>query len=899
MMLRPNNLSALLLAIWLPFFAACKADPAPQPVEWNPGKVVEQLRWPLEERAAYGTPLEPDPWLTQPPEQLAGPVRQLLEANRRGDRDRLYRTIEALILEGNADALARARKLLELAMSTRAAVNMSEILPAADQKSASHTAIRESYDLRNHAYEHAMLYLLTGEMKEAALAREILLRFAEAMPLWPLYDKNGIPRSQEMDDPAFFEQTFSKGLWGVWHPLDLAMSQPLLRAYDLLRPTLTPDQQSTIENGLFLHQKLLLERYNGTLPYGKYPHYSNLLGYHLMPLIRLGWVLNRPEFIHESVRHWKGILIYSYSADGYFREVTPAYHRQITSRIMEMIPSMLKGYTDPKGYRDSETGERFENLDLGNWAAPQFERMRNGFQVLAMPDGSYASINDDWPKKQRVREDSKLDQPGLLGASGVAKLGSHGMVAFLQFGGMRGHDHHAGLNLIWFSGGKEVFSDTGYNPIPNSGSTREWHTITASHNTVAVNEKTQLQNRSKLTIPGKSPHTSFNTYPPPTPDFYADRHPAQAALPAAAEFFNQGRLLLWDASRPQVQAMEAEQENAYPGVTSLFRRTIVMVPLNKDEGYLVDIFRIKGGRTHDFFLRGGLDEPYKLEFDLPFEPDRQTLYSYIKTSQSAPVDQQMMAVASYADGLKTFSRLGAAIGSPDAPLRLFLGEAPAIRRTGSAPFSLLRRKSADEAEPLETCFVWVHETTSGAQRVRKVDVTHDGLDVAVTVELDGRKDVILSGLSEKSSFGSGGMEFRGRLAYISEKGSVVFSGTALKENGRSFAPAAPSVAGNVISTQRKDAGEKEDSVLIELPRPPDSAIDFSQLNFALAHFDLGKVIRISIPVLRAEKEGENLRLILAHTPGFEIEQGQVVMTNYPGWRIFEGATVRLDARAKR
>lgn len=464
------------------------------------------------------------------------------------------------------------------------------------------------------------------------------------------------------------------------------------------------------------------------------------------------------------------------------------------------------------------------------------------------------------------------------------------MTAFLKFGGMRGHDHYDALNLVWFAGGKEVFSDTGYLPIPGSGATREWISDTASHMTVAVDEQKHLQNRGSLVIPERHKYTSYNSYPPPVPRFYADRYPAEASLPGAAEFFNQGRLLLWDATRPEVQAMEAEQENAYPGLATLFRRTIVMVSFGKGEGYLVDIFRVRGGQTHDYFLRGGLDEPYEMRFDASLSPDQRTLYSHINVHSTAEVDEKMKAEVLYKNGLKTTSRLAGVFGTDSATQHLFVGEAPAIRRMGTAPFSVLRRSG--EA-PLDSCFVWVHEVSAGASRIKEVDATQDGGNVMLKVtRTDDTEDIILSGSSDDSRFAFDGISFEGRLAFLSDSRSAVFSGGPLIKTTQTLAEAAPFLSGKLLSSTSKDNGDEEDSVLVELETGPENT--GHPVNVRLAHFDMGDVIRFSIPVSDARWENGKLRVLLEHGPGFEVDDEDTVMTRYPGWRVFSGTSVRLD-----
>lgn len=856
---------------------------------------LETLRWPLSERYSYGVPLDLEPLFEASKEELSLRVERIfrpeLTRNQvRTLKNHLYRTVEVLVLEGTVNSVQLAEKILELLIARKGEVDLHAAITVQGIENAERR--EDAVEVGDLAYEYAMLYLLTGDIAYGEKVRDILLRFAEVVPHWPLYDSsNGSVRAQDVEDPMYFSETFGKGLWGVWHPLDLGYSLSLLRAYDIVQDRLAKEDRQFIGKNLFLHHKQLLDRFSGTLPHGEFPRYSNLVGYHLLPLIRFGWVLERPDFIHEAVRHWEGMQRHSYSPDGFFREVTPAYHRQVSNRLIVDVPLMLKGYSDPKEYCDSVSRKRFDNLDLSREGRHWIKRTQQALHTLAMPDGTCVSLNDDWPKRVQINDEGTLDQPGLLGIAGVAKLGTENMVAFLQFGGMRGHDHRDCLGLVWFAGGREVFSETGYQPLSGSGTTRDWIGGTASHLTVAVDEIQHLENRNSHMVPKVNPRSGFNSSPPEVK--WKSGRNVEAAQHAAAKFTNQGRLLLWDTSRKEVQVMEAEQEAAYPQKTSMFRRTVVMVPLGNGEGYLVDIFRVHGGKIHDFFLRGGLDEPYTLTFDVPMQEKKGTVYSHIHLKQSAEIEegQQIVATAKYPDRFQVISHGGVA-GEATARTELLLGEAAAIRRLGNAPFSLLRRTLEGKGNSLDSCYVWVHEAVSGEPKVRGVQVSQVGMEVLVDIQLEGRTDRVFSGTSDESNLQFGDWRFNGRLAYVSEQGQdrmgIVFNGADLSRAGERIASGVPIGEGRILATQRKDAGDDRDALLVEW----DSGQ--SVPDWKLAHIDMGDVIRFSIPVESLEATEDGLWVTLVHTPGFEVHPGETVMTNFPGWRVRGHARIRLE-----
>lgn len=66
-------------------------------------------------------------------------------------------------------------------------------------------------------------------------------------------------------------------------------------------------------------------------------------------------------------------------------------------------------------------------------------------------------------------------------------------------------------------------------------------------------------------------------------------------------------------STPQVQLADASGEIAYPNHVSLYRRTAALIDISDEDGYLLDIFRVRGGRRHDWCFHG------PIFFDLSLE----------------------------------------------------------------------------------------------------------------------------------------------------------------------------------------------------------------------------------------------------------------------------------------
>lgn len=208
------------------------------------------------------------------------------------------------------------------------------------------------------------------------------------------------------------------------------------------------------------------------------------------------------------------------------------------------------------------------------WSAGEFKTAYG-----AWGDERYAKVLNriGWPKPgiydaqtPDTARKSKTDPLGTaldlksrdLGGFGLAVLetgkGDDKRAATMQYGTSGAwHGHDDRLNISMWAHGMCVLPDMGY-PAHWGDKAYTWTMSTPSHYCVEINEKKQYK------VPG--------------------------------------RLHLF-ASSPGVQVMDASAEAVY-SEASLYRRTVAMVDISEVDSYLVDIFRVKGGQTHDYIFHG-------------------------------------------------------------------------------------------------------------------------------------------------------------------------------------------------------------------------------------------------------------------------------------------------------
>ncbi|MBQ2742992.1 MAG: S-layer homology domain-containing protein [Oscillospiraceae bacterium] len=128
---------------------------------------------------------------------------------------------------------------------------------------------------------------------------------------------------------------------------------------------------------------------------------------------------------------------------------------------------------------------------------------------------------------------------------------------WIYFGGAFGHKHEDTLHLGIDAFGIAFASDNGYPEMASTDPNRsQWHNATLSHNTITVDEETQLLTNKKSQFP-----------------------------------------LHFDDTDDMVRVMDIDAPEVYKQ-TDMYRRTVVMVDYDDENSYGVDFFRVKGGDDH-------------------------------------------------------------------------------------------------------------------------------------------------------------------------------------------------------------------------------------------------------------------------------------------------------------
>ena len=461
-------------------------------------------------------------------------------------------------------------------------------------------------------------FLLTGQVEAARGVRAILLRFAACYPRWLVHSGYGeyadmdprvaaqminqLPAPELCAPPTKPDRRLHTGYWTAGRASAVGQESWFVRrvveAYDFTceakeadgTPVYTDAERRLIERDLLLESTLLLvsDKQINNKSVGNRTA-AALVGLCVghPGLVRFGW-----DGFQQTIDEW-------FLPDGTTSE-SPAYATMTLGNIWDM-PQALRGYSEPAGYRAPD-GRRRVATDLYHGTA--YERVwENCFKGLqgdlffppyadSYRDSKLSShfvelMAANYPErpeylallKETCGEDLARGyaplalyyrEPGLERKPappivlpdffppelriGHMRTGADGRESLLLLSASRWNNHHHqdSLNLYYWKNGRELLSDLGYLwDHPQKHQTAR----TVAHNTVVLDEKDQLTK-------------------------------------------DRGGDVVFTRTSAHVKVMEATSQ-AYKEARE-YRRTAAIIDHGDGRSYVVDFFRVQGGRTQDF-----------------------------------------------------------------------------------------------------------------------------------------------------------------------------------------------------------------------------------------------------------------------------------------------------------
>jgi hypothetical protein len=415
---------------------------------------------------------------------------------------------------------------------------------------------------------------------------------------------------------------------------------------------------------------------------------------------------------------------------------------------------------------------------------------------VAMPDGTMAPFGNTPFRSGRARPETRSR---LLPGYGHLVLGDGQQTEQVQvnlaFNDNANHCEQDVLHFTLFGHERELLSDLRYARMPG----RPFTESTVAHNTVTVNRRDQF--RSNNQVVGNRGH-----------------------------LFTGGNLLLYEPNLAGLSVAEVDGSRAYAGTVSRYQRFQILAARDAARPYLIDLFRVTGGQTHDYALHGAtlfdmttpppdpaapagasslplvrMDGAYPLlEGDERFvEPpqDDEPWYGAFRdvwTARSTGSWNVTFAATMPPQAVR-ISMLD------DADVDVFVAKSPSPHRDKMPPDtpeafyghwrpSLLARRRG--AAPLDSRFVAVIEPLRGAPAVASIErlplaeATLDRLALRIAF-VDGGEDVVLVNLTGGDRFATadGRYALEGRLGISSRRGEgerdYLVAGTRFEHAGQS------------------------------------------------------------------------------------------------------------------
>jgi hypothetical protein len=420
--------------------------------------------------------------------------------------------------------------------------------------------------VQDTALNFAQLYALTGDDQYGDRAAALIGRFAVRYPDYPmLYDHPASPvrfwpADQKYPYPGESSTSRPSKLYH-WAYGDIPSR--LIKAYDLLagRYDFTRIEPITAPNiEALIKQNLIQMSYDFFV--ARPDRYDNMMPYTYQDMIIAGRVGGFPEMVHHAIEGARALVSRQFFADGWWHEGTGSYHWQTVTGLINMN-DLIKGYNDPQDY----AGKRLVNPDLAS-EIPMIGKALQVAEQAVLPNGRMIPINDthDYDRRSALTQSVSRLWSGL----GHAVLGAGNddsqFQAHLNWSGNFGHSHSDNGSIILFAFGKELLSDIGYTHTKY----RNWTIQSASHNMVIVDTISQRP-------PGDDPLSGM------------------------------GNMLFFEGSDPHVGVIDVDASPATRDC-KVYRRRLVHVHAAQGRDYVLDVFDVEGGTTHDFFLHGSSDE---------------------------------------------------------------------------------------------------------------------------------------------------------------------------------------------------------------------------------------------------------------------------------------------------
>jgi hypothetical protein len=522
--------------------------------------------------------------------------------------------------------------------------------------------------------------------------------------------------------------------------------------------------------------------------------------------------------------------------------------------------------------------------------------------LVSLPDGQLPPFGDTGLDANPAGRDATHTRV-LPGYGHVALgAGAAGQQTQLNLGfeDNANHVHQDVLGLTLYGFARELLGDIRYSRVPGRAFTES----TMAHNTVTVNRAVQYRTNN---VGGSN----------------------------AGHLFTGGDLLTYEPDLGGISVVEVDGARAYLNQATRYQRIMILNAIDAAHPYVLDVFRVNGGKTHDYFIHGSTRFDETASSSLALSPVN-TPYPLLPagtpwtepTDSSSPRDwygafRDMSRATSAGSYSVTFREVGGTRGTrmhmlDRDPAVVWVGRSPAPYRDTSPtgfydhwrPTMLVRREGADG---LDSTFVDVIEPFDGEGAITSVELVPlagaDRDQVAVRVRFsDGREDVLLvdaAAAPAPLASADGSYALDGRFGVVTHgadgttRGYLV-AGTRLAYPGQTLALPRATLTGTITGVLRQVDGCTGNAFVTDAALPEGNALHGRWLRLSFdrypvvangSNYPLGiheqRGITEMYAIDRVQRQDGKTYIVLSEDPMLSIADGKAVETTRP-LRTFQG-----------
>ena len=721
-------------------------------------------------------------------------------------------------------------------------------------------------EMKNSYYDLARAWYQNKETDPAKAAfyaervQAVLLEYAKVYPTYlpvnkkeNIYYDTGAPFVQDGQTVPDWKSAYphSGSLWVRW-PWTSSIPNELAEVYDICYASPGMDAEvpgygktlrSLIEERIFDTAVNYLQAYQWTF------HIRGNTQTHYRKILELARICGRPDYARFVVDTVDYAQTHYDTGWDLFSTEGIGYHN-LWANNPTWAAYELAYYADPIGYVD-ENGKRIDPFDPRTM--PNLQRMSWNWRTLLMPDGIRTPVHDyryasfQTPERARVDE-SKTRMLSAFGEGILADgSGDRQVEAHLHWSGGHNHAHKDMLQILLWGHGRILADDALLDEN--------------QHSTVYVDG-----GASNLDSLSHDNRGNLEWY---TPNF-------------------KGISIVRTDGTPGMQSDYGDIQ------ADFYRRTLALNTQDPDHPYVLDIFEVDGGKTHDYRLIGSSSHLQNFSTDYTTAAAPSFTDLSLTDAETCVLDRSGYVEMTFDDDPAVGTR---SWFTRDDSAELVLARGAALHvDNGNTSQIVLRRN--DPAGDLESTFIVIHEMRNGPSAIQSVTnewLSADTLGVAVQAT-NGRTDYYLLSLGGRTNMSYGPVTAHAQCAMASIQGGNtdlwMVGGTAVSANGKTLARPVPEYTGTVSDPTRRQTGDSQDSFLTDagLPLGEELAGEAALLEYCDA---AGNTLFVNpFTILKVEDAGAKQRVVVSEDVAFSIDAGKVT-EGFKDWREADHIRLRV------